>query len=216
MYPANFLRLVASGPLFGGVEQFSFSLSLGRDFDSDAEAPEEVPQAVIDAVTTFFQAPGVIGNRASLDLIKLNEIGRDGRYVSQSETVLAEISPPVVPSTSSPHAPQVALAISLMTSAARGRASRGRFYIPTPAVVVGDDARISSANAETVAAAATEFITDLNAAMPGWRVGVFSNIGDGQWRPVTRVRVGRVLDTIRSRRASIDEAPVSGTDIPPG
>lgn len=212
MYPTTFLRLVCSGTLYGSAETFSFSLALAKNFDPGATTPEEVPQGVIDACTTFFAAPGIINGAARLNMIKLNLIGVNGRYESDSETVLAELIPGVAGTGGSGNAPQIALAVTLRTAKTRGRAHAGRFYLPA-GQTVGSDGQISQQQVDNVVAAATAFLEDLATALPGWRPYVMSNIGEGTRNQVTHVSVGRTLDTIRSRRRSIPENYVDGPPL---
>lgn len=213
-YPASFLRLAVIGTLYE-VESFTWTLSLGRNFSTDP-APDVVPQGVIDAVTTFHTAAEVsTGANARLTTIKLNEIGTDGRYVSDGDTVQHDFETPV-PGVGTSNLPaQIANAVTLRTAAQRGRASSGRFYYPATGRVVGSDGRLSAATAGAIAADATALLNSLNAALPGFQVGVFSSIGTGIWRPVTHVEVGRVLDTMRSRRRSIEEERVAGAPLAP-
>ena len=213
-YIKPFLRLVAIGSIYD-VEQFSFSMSLIADTDN-AGPPDEVPQGVIDAFQTFFTAGlgnlAPISEGAALQTLKLNEIGTDGRYTHQ-DTVYYDY-PNAVRGTGSRHpAPQVALAVSLGTDIRRGRAARGRFYVPLPnAEVEGTGGAViapgclSPTNQGNYLIGAHNLVQSINDAVDGYMVGVTSDLGLGTQQPVTHVRVGRVLDTIRSRRNDFDEA----------
>lgn len=213
-YIKPFLRLVAIGSVYD-VEAFSFSMSLIADEDN-ATRPDEVPQGVIDAFTTFWTAGlgslSPISDGASLKTLKLNEIGTDGRY-TQQDTVFYDFPTPVKGTGSSHPAPQVALAVSLGTDIRRGRAARGRFYVPLPnAPVEGTGGAVtapgclSPTNQGNYLIGAHNLVQSINDAVDGYMVGVTSDIGLGTQQPVTKVRVGRVLDTIRSRRNAFDEA----------
>lgn len=211
-YSVPHLRLVVSGGIYG-VDRFSWGLSFMRNFDPDAVAPEEVPQGVIDAITTFHSANVIgISNGATLDTIKLNEIGEDGRYLNRGDTVMYEFETPVPGPSTNRVAPQIALAITLRTNKRRGRAHAGRFYVPLPTLGVSAGV-IPEANQTSIAAAATTMIEDIHEALPGWRCAVMSDIGTGTQEVVTHVAVGRVLDTIRSRRNAFTEEYVDGPPI---
>ena len=214
-YAHNFFRLVCSGTLVGS-ETFSYGLSFSR-LSTAGNGPEEVPQGVIDAVTAFHSDANVgIGSQAVLTTIKLNEIDVNGRYANSGETVLADLDPGVPGSGSTSMPPQVALAITLRTAKMRGRAHVGRFYIPRLAGAIGVDGRLSSGQAETIAGVATTFLNSLNTAMAGiGRVAVMSDVGTGNENLVTHVEVGRVLDTMRSRRRSLEEERVIGEPLAP-
>jgi hypothetical protein len=213
VYAQKFLRLVVIGELYG-IDNFSFSMSLIADQDNE-QPPQSVPQGVIDAVTNFWTAPlggqALTCKDAKIQTIKLNEIGVDGRYTS-AQTIFYDYPVPLAGLAGVQPAPQVALAITLGTQIKRGRAAHGRFYVPLPGVTLdpgtattGVPGTMSSSIQQLIADHAAKFLNDVNAAVVGYRVGVVSDIGTGTYQPVTSVRVGRVLDTIRSRRNKFPE-----------
>ena len=216
MYPNDFYRLVVSGSLHA-TEEFSFGLSVIPDTNlSGGPLPyEEVPQGIIDAVTAFMSS-GIISSAAKANLIKFNRIAPNGKYADQGNTVFHEIPGGVGGSQGPTHAPQVAIAVSLGTAKSRGRAARGRFYVPSPNVQLqADTGAVSTGFAESVRLAAVTLINAVNESVAGHYVGVASEVGTGAFEPVTSVRVGRALDTIRSRRTSIPEAYTADTVIIP-
>ena len=100
--------------------------------------------------------------------------------------------------------PQVSVCITTLTDARRGYASRGRFYLPPLAKYVGADGRISASDALTIATRTAVWVDDVTDLM-GAPAAVFSNVGSGAVRNITSVGCGRVLDTQRRRRRSLDE-----------
>ena len=106
------------------------------------------------------------------------------------------------------HSPQTALVASLVTKRA-GATGKGRAFLPAPPYGLDTDYRLQVFHAESYAVAMARLIGDLNTrhgAAPGddnGRVSVFSS--KGYSTPVTAVRVGRVLDTQRSRRTDVIE-----------
>lgn len=212
VYPAPFLRLVASGTLYN-TDIFSWSLSFARDFpDGGSLAPNEVPQGVIDAVSAFHNS-SVHAAQARLTMIKLNEIGTDGRYTNQGDTVLHEFETPIPGVSANTPPPQTSLAITLRTAKRRGRAHAGRFYTPLPGYSL-TGGMLSSANQQDAALAATTMLDAITAALPGsYRPFVMSDLGTGTMEPVTHVAVGRVLDTIRSRRNAFAEEYFEGSPL---
>lgn len=203
-YPQPFLRVVFSGPLYT-VERWSFGLTFGGDFNG-SPPPEEVPPGIITAIGNFLN--GVSTGAAKCDLIKVNQIGLDGRYTSE-DTVLHEFVTPVGATGAVAHPAQVALAVSLETGARRGLAHRGRFYIPAPKYPVAADGLISITDAEAARAGAGAFLEAVEEALPGMNLAVMSKVGIGRRRDVTGITVGRVYDTIRSRRTSLPESYTS-------
>lgn len=203
-YPRPFLRLVYIGSLYG-AETFSFSMSLLEYTNGPAEAPTEVPDDVVEAGEVLFQATGLVSGKAQIEVVKLNRIGVDGRY-TEPQTVEHDVTPPITGTTSLQPAPQVAIAITLRTAVSRGLAHAGRFYLPLPGTSPSSDGRLVGTTATAYADAAATAINLINGAFNDeWRVGVTSNVGAGREQFVTSVSVGRVLDTIRSRRSSLPE-----------
>lgn len=214
-YPTPFYRLQVSGTGYQG-EIWSWSLALQRNFEHPDEPPilDEVPAAVVTAVETFHKSTGAkIASLARLTTIKLNLVGEDGRYVSES-TTFHDFPPPGVAGSAAATPPaQLSLAVSLTTNASRGLASSGRFYIPYAAHTVASPTT-GLLHADDVMATANAAVTLLNALNSGFPYGdvvVASKVGAGKFRPVTGVRVGRVMDTQRRRRNALREEHVTAT-----
>lgn len=214
-YPAPFLRLVVSGTLYG-TEQFAWSLAIARNFETDP-APSTIPQALIDAVVAYHSDPATqTGANALLTLIKLNEIGPNGRYLSASDTVLHEFETGVPGVGTAAQPPQTAVAVTLRTPVRRGLASSGRFFLPHLANGPSNDGRLLAGAAVGIATATTTFLNAIGPALGGnWRPAVTSDVREGAIRDVTHCEVGRVLDTIRSRRSSLDEDRQVGAPLAP-
>lgn len=211
-YPLPFLRLVVSGTLYG-VEGFSYGMTFIND-NGTGTAPSEVPAGVVTALNTFHTRAGLISNTAKMTTVKLNLIGTDGRYVDQGDTVLYDWATPVGGAASFYPPPQIALAVTLRTGARRGLASRGRFYLPTPGFTVEQGTgQLSETNTTTVLGHVNSLVSALETALPGWDLGVVSQVREGRQRAVEHIEVGRTLDTIRSRRTSIPERYAIGADL---
>jgi hypothetical protein len=153
---------------------------------------------------------------------KLNFIGPDGLYVANETFEYTYQNP--VPGGGQFNAPaQLATVVTLRTAVDRGRASKGRMFLPVCGgfQAVGDDGRASATDAENVADRMAALFTVINgvyaAAESGDEargvVGVASNIGSGTFRRVTHVTVGRVTDTVRSRRNKQLEAPIESEPV---
>jgi len=202
-YAKPFLRLVLQGYLYN-EDVWSLSMSLIANVDG-ANPPDEVPPALISAVQAYWAgSTPIVSAHASVATIKLNEIGTNGKYTSPT-TVLYDFDPRLNGTGGSTPAPQVSLAISLTTAIARGRAHAGRYYLPIPAPQAQATGRLSAQAVGEQVSAAQTFLEAVNAAVPGYDVGVTSNLGTGTQQLVTGVRVGDVLDTIRSRRSAFQE-----------
>jgi hypothetical protein len=103
--------------------------------------------------------------------------------------------------------PQLAVCVSLVTGRA-GASGKGRFFLPMVGFAPSlTDRRLTAADCGEVANAARDFVQDVNAITGFGGVVVAST--KGYLSPVTAVRVGRAIDTIRSRRGDIPEGYVT-------
>lgn len=207
------------GPLHD-TEQWSCGLRLNppgalasNPFHDEIEAG--LADLAGDISTWWTQNTVIQSIAAKLEQVKLNVIGVDGRY-EDATTSHTHWFTGTLPATSyaAIYPGQVSLVASLTTDADRGLASRGRIYLPSPKLAINSTyGTIEAADAISVANRVAVLINSIN-DWPGWdavtewagmRVQVVSSVGAGAMRPVTGVRVGRVLDTQRRRRKSLLE-----------
>jgi hypothetical protein len=212
-YPGQFHRLVMIGDHYS--DTFNMTLSIVPDALGELGMPP-VDDATIAAVAAkitpwfgqSFSTPAAGFHTISrLTSIKLNRIGTDGHYVDNDAKEYIYPSPIVGNQANNP-VPQLATVVTLGTALERGRGSKGRVYL-LPNLgqnSLGTDGRISQAQATQVATAFRQLVRDINStyALIG-RVGVASNAGAGRFEHVTRIGVGRVVDTMRSRRSALVE-----------
>ena len=209
-YPGNFHRLVILGQVY--TDTFATSLSIvpvgGSLGVVTPEMAEDVGLIVLDWWNNALGATGAgFLQNVRLTGVKLNLIGPDGRY-AQDETGEYTLPAPVAGTMGADAPAQLSMVITLQSAIARGRGSKGRMYLPPsePVVQVSSDGRVSAARALQQAVAVEYLINLLNAHYAGTgMVGVASDQGAGVFAPVVEVRCGRVVDTVRSRRSSLDE-----------
>jgi hypothetical protein len=200
------------GQLYGDI--FNMSLSIVPSGLGELGMPA-VTDSIISGVATDVSAwfsgnitytgQGFI-SAAKLTSIKLNRIGPDGHYVDQDAKEHVYPSPVAGAGTGN-IAPQLSLVATLGTAIERGRGSKGRMYLaPTDRIQIGADGRISQTHATDTANGVKILIDSLNAryTLVG-RCGVASDAGAGRFEHITRIGVGRVVDTMRSRRSSLLE-----------
>jgi hypothetical protein len=217
---APHLRLSAIGHLGdpGAGEDFVFTISIGT--------PQGIPalpasgwdgyasDCANDLRAFFKQATTHVSGRAVLREAKLAFIGADGRYTR--DPYLVPIADGAgAGSDQGQTLPQAALAVSLVTER-RGPSGKGRFYLPMPVLPIGFSLLADQAQCQEVAVNAAQLIANLGNA-PGWDVdsgGVVVASTKGFNTPVTGVRVGRVVDTIRTRRRSLSESYGPVVDLP--
>jgi hypothetical protein len=210
-YKFPFMRLSLSGTIYD-VEQFAIGLTLAHVGNGTPTVPGTVPQGIIDACIAFFEA-APISSHAKLKLIKYNQIGVDGKYVDKTNTVSYDVTTLVAGSSSSTPPAQLAQVISLRTGVLRGLAHAGRFYLPLPISNLGTTGLVASGDITDLMTVVDDFLNAINAVSADWRVAVVSNVRAGAEHFVTHARIGRVLDTMRSRRAKLDEEYVDGSTL---
>jgi hypothetical protein len=213
-YASHFHRLVLGGTLY--AETWNTSLSIIGDLPAVSDTHLA---SIASVIGTWFVGPGTgtgIGFAGAVKLteIKLNRIDTDGKYEDPISQTHIYPTPLAGTASGNPVA-QVSTVATLRTAVDRGRANRGRMFLPptfgwySPAT----DGRATVSDAQRVANAVAILINNLRTAYvasygPGantGHVGVTSNIGLGAERLVTSVQVGRVPDTMRSRRTSLVE-----------
>lgn len=215
-YPLNHYLLAFGGPIRSGPEQWSCSLRMRMtgSWDPavgapDGKAGEEAALAsIVTRLKTWSTNQNtVIAADAKLEWVKFNLIGTNGRYV-RGYTNLHEESPAVAFGVGTcPFPNQVTLVATLRTAIGRGLASKGRIFLPCPKIAVDNDGRISTTNQTAATNAVKALLDSLNTVESGLKVAIVSGTREGQVSDVTTVEVGRVYDTMRSRRTSLEEVP---------
>lgn len=197
--PQNLIKVAFGGTLFTDeIWAMGFHLALGS-------TPQIDPHTLQSALLGFLlDSRAGFTTAAKLTYIKANGINPlTGKYIA-GDTREFVVSPAQQLGNAGEPAPaQMAVCVSLGTDLARGRSSKGRFFIPTVSRIIDASGRITTTSAQDTATSAAEMITKIN-ALGSHKVVVWSKIGQ-QAEPVTHVRVGRVMDTQRRRRSSMSE-----------
>lgn len=153
---------------------------------------------------------------AGVDRVRVASIGANGKVPRNADGafVQADATGWVQGGATGPvPAPQTALVVSLR-SEMDDLTGRGRFYHPLPAAALDATFRMSTGATQTLVTVARDFVRAVNTASlaaGAGRVVVASQGSPTRAIPpanrlVTQVSVGRVLDTVRSRRNALDEA----------
>lgn len=219
--------LVQWGGTLPGKEEWSCGVRMANDMvgnnmsslPSAGELQTWLDGSLKDAVQAFHtRATSHISGWCLLTFVKANIVGMDGRYVDN--ITHEHVFTPTPGDSVSPLYPnQVALVASLTTGLARGPAHRGRFYMPLPAIALEPSTgAIAVGGAIDVAGSVKTFIEALSDT-PGIDIASDVNVcvmsrktGAAATHKVTGVEVGRVLDTQRRRRRSLDEQ-YAATDV---
>lgn len=201
---ADHLKITASG-ILGSVatpiDEFSYSINMSVLL-TQANANWEA--AVKDAIVAFHGRAGtMICSQAILRQVKIAHIGPDGKYVGDGPLATFAVNTPGnAPWVGLPY--QCALAVSLGAQGDSRRA-KGRFYLPLPCTPAGDVTNtIPLASQNSIADSVKTLLDTLNDAVSDVdRVVVASSLDGNHY--VNTIRVGNVVDTIRSRRNQTPE-----------
>lgn len=210
-FPVRHKLLTVIGTAFGGTEDWSFGLRIRPTGVADVP---EVTQAQVDAlapaVSTFFAAPpSLISAAYRLTAIKLAPVGVDGKY-PPGEVAVEHVYPGGLPGNSPVSGnvwpAQCCMVVTLETALPRGRASKGRFYVPALSSLVDvTTGQIPDPTTGLLNPAKT-LLNAINTTVDVGKVAVMSKLGvSGTSNYVTQLSVGRVPDTQRRRRRSLNE-----------
>lgn len=214
-YPEHFL-LQWGGTLRGdiwscGVRMVNENEPLGLD------AADQQARAV--ALTSCIQtlmatSAGGWSIPTILTYVKFNKINSAGEYDDPSASHVNFLTTPTGGFNTATLSNSDALAVSWVTSATRGPASKGRIFVPCPGgTITASTGKYSGSLA--VANAHATFINCINndPALSVWdlKASVVSNVGSGSSRPIIGVRVGDIMDTQRRRRNALVELYTTNT-----
>lgn len=218
-YLRPFHRLVMIGDMY--QDKFNVTLSIGSAGVDAPAVTDTLLASVAGVVSTWWpKAPGAslgigISSAAKLTSIKLNRINTAGHY--QDAEAKEYIYPGAIAGTGTAGVPpQLSLVVSLRGAAPRSHGGKGRMYFPP---TTGTNTGLDSATGQITVALATNhangiasLLTSIASAYVSAGItavpGIASAAGAGAFQAVDYVHVGRVVDTMRSRRNKLLEAPV--------
>lgn len=178
--------------------------------DDQADMDSHAEDVFKDWAAFITTASARVSNVVRLTEVRAYSIGTDG--LSGQRPIGMSSSPPVQGvSASSVHPWQCSLVLTLVAEG-RGQGRLGRIYLPPQAVDLDGDGGVAPGQITGILAACKTLIESV-----GNKVGVDSGFGvrvvgttqrpgqDGTIREVKSIRLGRVVDTQRRRRRSLDE-----------
>jgi hypothetical protein len=150
------------------------------------------------------------GSRCSthvwLDGLKFYSIGPDGKI--DQDPVIANGTPAMGQTPTGLHPWQVSVVVSLQAGA-RGKGRLGRIYLPPQGFSITQDGQIDPTQHSSMFASVQNLMSTLS-NKPGVDVGfgiaIAGKTGSGTLRPVETLKMGRVADTQRRRRRSLEES----------
>lgn len=209
------------GPTFGGLEEWQTGVKFAPTNDAIGSDPGPLLAGlahisvadILTAVTQFISADANVhwGNAVAVSWAKVAVLGVDGKYAG--DPVLAEQAPVTGGYGAFGYAPQLAAVVSSWSGSNLGRANHGRNYLPVPhswmTTTTALEPRVTLAAANALRDAwgtlmhTIEGEVDTIEANTRW--AIMSKLGAGTTKTVEQVGCGRVIDTMRSRRARLDD-----------
>jgi hypothetical protein len=204
------------GPAAAPIEQWSFGVRFASNRFNTAS------DAVVGALAAAWGAAGsmqtIHNNTVNLTKVRVAQVDATGHVEQGTSGAFNQrdwvgVSPGGATG-STVYPPQCAVVASLI-SARAGATGKGRIFLPvTVKPLVATDLRMSITDAQSIADATKVFLNLLVAVDPSSPVqtkGPVVASSKGYLSPVLSVRVGRTIDTMRSRRRDIPEGYLSAT-----
>lgn len=207
------IKVVFRGVFASSPEEWSFGLHFDSDDPlgiDDAGAGDVHLDQCLTAAQAFI-GTALFQSRVKLTDIRAYKIKPDGLTEGNPNILLipAGSQPTGASGVSLPL--QIAWAVTTV-GADRGPARFGRFYLPGPARTVEADGRVNQPQTQEALAQVVTFTkavsdaVDLSGFTTSANLVNVSGIGTGTTQVVDHLELGRVLDTMRSRRNKLDEA----------
>lgn len=157
-----------------------------------------------------------IGFGTKLQFIKMNEINEFGHYADPEHphTRFLNVAGGMATSTLPFQACYVVTTRTHAVSA--GPASRGRFYVPYPAVTVDSHGLFPTGFADQMASSAHDLLDNLEVGVIGdWSIkpNIVSKVGDGHAHQIDYVIVDNRIDTQRRRANQLRGVKSTSADI---
>lgn len=200
---------------FGGTLAASFAGGTDDEWQcgiravqlDDHSSPIKNPQGYLDAIAphmaTWFAAPAnLMSTGATLDWIKVNSIGPDGKYSDPSVVHRHDFTPPIQGGVI-PIVPDIlSLCWSWRTAKTRGPGSKGRIYPPnnttgsSPSMGVGGTDR----GRHITAAQALMSIISIGDGDLAEGTAVIASKVNATNTPITEIWIGSIYDVHRTRK----------------
>lgn len=198
-FPFRHLYITAHWTVSGGSnEEGQFGL---RTTSQELPSAGEMTNIVTHIQTFWGLAANAISNSFVLDEVKFALVEPNGRYPADFLPEVRTIAPGVPGGASGgDRLPlQTSCVASLRTAALRGRASKGRIYLPPLQSTLNASFQWSGAPWTARAVGVAQMIGLINDNLGLNRVAILSRVGTGSFNYVTSVGVGSRPDVQRRR-----------------
>lgn len=164
--------------------------------------------AIIGPLSTWFANTSYnLSSGATLDYVKANNIGADGKYIDQTQSHTYFYSSGT-PGGRAPTVPNILSLVTTWTTAnQRGRASKGRIYLPNNTWPAAASVVVSQTEVDRNNTTATGLLNVIKAPSGGVATAipaVYSRL-DASYHDITGIRTGNILDVQRRRKDAFTE-----------
>lgn len=166
--------------------------------------------------TWFHDASNLMSTFSTLEFVKVNNIGADGKYQDPSHANTHDYTPGIVGGKDPIHPDIISCCWSWRTARTRGPGSKGRIYPPNMTLGTASNMDLSSGQRDQHLAAAQRLLHifqigdgDTAAMLP-----VVASKVDASNTPITTIAVGSILDVQRRRKSAEVEIYTTGTASP--
>lgn len=206
-FPVEHQLLTVFGTAFGGLETWSFGVRFGG---SGSTVTQAIADACVAPTVTLWNDPTLfMPNSHNLEGVKLAPIGIDGKYPPGTIAYIGDVVADAGPTSTNLHPAQVATVVTFLSSTQpRGRASRGRIYLPPCASTVNPTTG-QNGMGSNLATAVRTWLVALNALTGLGNASIMSELGTGLSVPITHVRADSLYDTQRRRRRQLTSPTVT-------
>ena len=217
VYAHRVTRVTLSGTMFGS-EEWSTGFFLGQESADATEMTQLGTQAIMNAWRTYFISTGAnIANSYSTLQCKSALIDADGLTILDTVQYAYPTSATAGAINSlNTHPAQCALVATLLSDRPRGKASKGRMYLPGISAKVETNGKISSVNLGNIADGLKTFFDALTGHIDIPDQLILAAKGTGPFPALTAqndyvetIKIGDVIDTQRRRRNAMTETYTS-------
>lgn len=210
-------RVTLSGTMFGGAEEWSTGFYLGEEGADADPATDAAASAVLALWETFFEsATSKISNLYQTTQCKIALHNVDGKtdlgnvyYGFPASTISGAATAGHLPA-------QCALVVTLLSDRPRGRASKGRMYLPGIAEGVTATGKIATGSRDPIATNLQTFFNGVRAHADIPNTPILASKGTGAFSQllaqndyIQSIKVGDVIDTQRRRRNGLTESYIT-------
>jgi len=207
-------RVTLSGTMFGGAEEWSTGFFMGEE-GSDATPFNQLGIDIVrNAWITFFESGNSgISNKYLFTQAKAALIDTNGHTVSEEVYYSYPTTTIDGGSAGPPFPPQCSLVATLQSDRPRGKASKGRMYLPGIAFGIQTNGKLEAQWVGTVADNLKTFFDALEGSFDVPNQLILAAKGTGPLPALTAqndvvetIKVGDVVDTQRRRRNGLVES----------